>query len=60
MALLTWAGLLPTMIGLAYVFRPLRLPFLVQAVLSTAMLVAALTWIIMPGLTRALRGWLQR
>lgn len=45
-------------IALAYLFAPLRLPFLIQAVLSTAIPVAMLTWIIMPRLTRALYHWL--
>lgn len=58
MALVTWVALLPMVIALAYVLAPLRLPFLVQASLSTAIPVAMLTWIIMPRLTRMLYGWL--
>jgi uncharacterized protein len=58
MAIVTWLALLPMVIALAYVLAPLRLPFLVQAALSTAIPVAMLTWIIMPRLTRALFGWL--
>ena len=58
MAIVTWVALLPMVIALAYVFAPLRLPFLIQAALSTAIPVAMLTWIIMPRLTRALYHWL--
>ena len=58
MAIVTWAALLPMVIALAYMFSPLRLPFLLQAALSTAIPVATLTWIIMPRATRALYTWL--
>lgn len=60
MALVTWVALLPMVIALAYALAPLRLPFLVQASLSTAIPVAMLTWVLMPRLTRILYGWLYR
>ena len=60
MALVTWVTLLPMVIALAYVLAPLRLPFLVQASLSTAIPVAMLTWVIMPRLTRVLYRWLYQ
>ena len=58
MAVLTWACLLPMVIGLAYVFAPFGLPFLVEMALSTAIPVAMLTWIVMPRLTRLVYRWL--
>lgn len=58
MAVVTWVALLPMVIALAYILAPLRLPFLAQASLSTAIPVAMLTWVIMPRLTRVLYGWL--
>lgn len=58
MALVTWSALLPMVVALAYVLAPLRLPFLIQAAVSTAIPVAMLTWIIMPRATRALYSWL--
>jgi antibiotic biosynthesis monooxygenase (ABM) superfamily enzyme len=59
MALVTWVALLPMVVGLAYIFAPLRLTFLVEAALSTAIPVAMLTWIVMPRLTRLLYRWLD-
>jgi uncharacterized protein len=60
MALVTWLALLPMVIALAFVFAPLRLPFLLNASVSTAIPVVMLTWVIMPRATRALYGWLYR
>jgi uncharacterized protein len=58
MALVTWLALLPMVIALGYVLAPLRLPFLIQAAVSTAVPVAMLTWVVMPRLSRALSRWL--
>lgn len=60
MALVTWGALLPMVIALAYALAPLRLPFLANAAVSTAIPVVMLTWVIMPRATRALYGWLYR
>ena len=60
MALVTWLALLPMVVALAFILAPLRLPFLLNAAVSTAIPVAMLTWVIMPRLTRALYGWLYR
>lgn len=60
MALVTWLSLLPMVIGLAYALAPLRLPFLANAAVSTAIPVVMLTWVIMPRATRALYRWLYR
>jgi antibiotic biosynthesis monooxygenase (ABM) superfamily enzyme len=56
MAVLTWAALLPMVIGLAYLFAPFHLPFLLEVMLSTAIPVVMLTWVIMPRAT----GWFYR
>jgi len=45
-------------ITLAYLFAPLRLPFLIEAAVSTMVPVVMLTWVLMPRLTRALYRWL--
>jgi antibiotic biosynthesis monooxygenase (ABM) superfamily enzyme len=58
MALVTWLALLPQVIALAFLLAPLRLPFLLEAAISTAVPVIALTWAVMPSLTRVLYGWL--
>ena len=60
MALVTWLALLPMVIGLAIILAPLRLPFLLQASVSTAVPVVMLTWVIMPRVTRVLYGWLYQ
>ena len=41
-----------------FVLTPLNLPFLAGVSVSTAIPVALLTWVVMPGVTRALYGWL--
>jgi uncharacterized protein len=58
MALATWVALLPQVIILAFALAPLRLPFLLNAALSTAIPVVMLTWVVMPNLTRLLYAWL--
>jgi uncharacterized protein len=58
MAIATWLALLPMVLALAYVFAPLRLPFLIEAAVSTAIPVVMLTWVVMPRLTRVLYRWL--
>jgi antibiotic biosynthesis monooxygenase (ABM) superfamily enzyme len=50
--------LLPQVIILALALAPLRLRFLVNATVSTAIPVSMLTWIVMPNLTRFLEAWL--
>lgn len=59
MALITWLALLPQVIALSFLLAPLRLPFLANAALSTAIPVAMLTWVVMPRLTRVLDRWLH-
>lgn len=58
MGLVTWLALLPQVIILAFALAPLRLPFLLNGAISTAIPVATLTWLVMPNLTRLLYTWL--
>ena len=55
---MTWVALLPQVIVLALALAPLRLPFLLDAAVSTAIPVVMLTWVVMPNLTRLLYAWL--
>ena len=57
MGLVTWCALLPQIVVLSFVV-PKSLPFLANVAVSTLIPVCLLTWVIMPALTRALRGWL--
>jgi antibiotic biosynthesis monooxygenase (ABM) superfamily enzyme len=50
--------LLPMVVALGYVFRPFRLPVLLEQALSTIIPVVLLTWVVMPTLTRLLYRWL--
>jgi len=58
MALTTWVALLPMVVALGYIFRPFRLPVLLEQALSTIIPVVVLTWVVMPALTRLLYRWL--
>jgi len=58
MALTTWVALLPMVVALGYLFRPFRLPVLLEQALSTIIPVVLLTWVVMPALTRRLYRWL--
>jgi uncharacterized protein len=62
LALLTWLGAYPVitaiiaLLGPAMVSWPLALRTLVLSIL----MVGTLTWVVMPSLTRLLRGWLVK
>lgn len=60
--LVTWLAVYPALLSITYLLNAL-LPASerpVQLALSSALLTASLTWIIMPLLTRQLRPWLLR
>jgi antibiotic biosynthesis monooxygenase (ABM) superfamily enzyme len=57
MALVTWCALLPQVVALSFVV-PKSLPFPLGPAISTAIPVCALTWIVMPRVTRLLERWL--
>ncbi len=60
MALLTWITIFPLITGVVIVLGPLiaGIPLVPRLGITTAVTVPLMTWIVMPRLTRALRGWL--
>lgn len=59
MALVTWLALLPQVLVLGALV-PTSLPYPLTPAISTAIPVCALTWFIMPRLTKLLYPWLYR
>jgi uncharacterized protein len=57
MALVTWSAVLPQVIALSFIV-PRSLPFPLGSAVSSAILVAMLTWVVMPRLTKLLYPWL--
>jgi antibiotic biosynthesis monooxygenase (ABM) superfamily enzyme len=57
MALVTWLALLPQVVVLG-LLMPAEVPFLASVAVTTALPVAALTWVVMPWLTSRLHRWL--
>lgn|GEM_PF-1279325 len=57
MAVVTWAALMPQ-VGLLRLIAPRSWPFLLTVAVTTAIPVAMLTWVVMPWLSKLLRGWL--
>jgi antibiotic biosynthesis monooxygenase (ABM) superfamily enzyme len=60
-ALLTWLGLYPTVLLVAYTVARLveQWPVPARLVVTSGLSVALMTWIVMPLVTRAFRGWLR-
>ena len=60
MALLTWITIFPLITGVIVVLGPLlqRVSLVPRLAITTAVTVPLMTWIVMPRVTRALRGWL--
>ncbi|MBS0370154.1 MAG: antibiotic biosynthesis monooxygenase [Proteobacteria bacterium] len=62
MALVTWMGIFPTVSLVLWLIEPLLrpyLPFLPKVALLTGLIVVTMTWVVMPRLTRAMRGFLN-
>lgn len=61
MALVTWLGIFPTVSFFLYFVAPYLqgLPFLPRTALLTALIVMTMTWVVMPRLTRWMRGFLN-
>lgn len=61
MAVVTWLGIFPTVSLVLWLVAPLLAawPFLLRTAALTALIVATMTWVVMPRLTRWLRGWLN-
>lgn len=63
MAVVTWMGIFPVvslylwLVSLWPGFG--ELPFLPRTAVFTALIVATMTWVVMPRLTRLMRGWLN-
>lgn len=62
MAIATWLGIFPTVSLVLWFIAPAlaALPFLLRTACLTALIVALMTWVIMPRLVRLLRPWLFR
>jgi antibiotic biosynthesis monooxygenase (ABM) superfamily enzyme len=60
MALLTWITIFPLITGIVVVTGPLLegLPLALRLGITTAVAVPLMTWVVMPRVTRLLRGWL--
>jgi antibiotic biosynthesis monooxygenase (ABM) superfamily enzyme len=60
MALLTWITIFPLITAIVAVTGPLleELPLAARLGITTALTVPLMTWVVMPRVTRLLRGWL--
>jgi hypothetical protein len=62
LALLTWAGAYAVILLVLALGGPAlaRWPLALRALLLSGLMVAAMTWVIVPVMTRLFRGWLAR
>jgi antibiotic biosynthesis monooxygenase (ABM) superfamily enzyme len=62
LALLTWAGAYPVITAILGLLGPTMVgwPLAVRTLVVSVLMVALLTWVVMPSLTRLLRGWLVK
>jgi uncharacterized protein len=60
MALVTWLTIFPLITVIAVTLGPLleRFALVVRLAITTALIVPIMTWLVMPRVTRLLRGWL--
>lgn len=63
MAVVTWMGIFPVVSFYLWLVSLwpgfVELPFLPRTAVFTALIVATMTWVVMPRLTRLMRGWLN-
>jgi len=61
MALVTWMGIFPTVSFFLWFVLPYLqgLPFLPRTAIFTALIVVTMTWVVMPRLTKLMRGFLN-
>jgi len=62
LALLTWAGAYPVITAILGLLGPTMVgwPLAVRTLVVSVLMVTLLTWVVMPSLTRLLRGWLVK
>ena len=62
LALLTWAGAYAVILLVLAIGGPAMAswPLAVRALVLSGLMVAAMTWVIVPAVTRLFRGWLLR
>jgi antibiotic biosynthesis monooxygenase (ABM) superfamily enzyme len=62
LALLTWAGAYAVILLVLAIAGPSMAswPLALRALVLSGLMVAAMTWVIVPVMTRVFRGWLQR
>lgn len=64
MAVITWLGIWPLASFFIYFLTPvwqrLGMPFLLITAINVALIVACMTYVVAPRLTRAFRGWLTK
>jgi antibiotic biosynthesis monooxygenase (ABM) superfamily enzyme len=60
MALVTWIAIFPLITAIAAITGPLikELPLALRLAITTGLTVPLMTWVVMPRVTRLLRGWL--
>jgi antibiotic biosynthesis monooxygenase (ABM) superfamily enzyme len=60
MALVTWITIFPLITLVVVILNPLLtgLPLVLRLAVTTAVTVPLMTWVVMPRVTRLLRGWL--
>jgi hypothetical protein len=60
MALLSWVGAYAVITGILAVLGPMMAtwPLLLRTLLLSVLMVAAMTWLVVPAVTRLFRGWL--
>jgi antibiotic biosynthesis monooxygenase (ABM) superfamily enzyme len=61
LAIVTWFALFPSLLVVSYALAPFveRWPRALQLLMTSAILVPLMTWILLPAMTRAARPWLD-
>lgn len=61
MAVVTWLGIFPTVSLFLWLLAPLleSIHFLLRTAILTILIVITMTWLVMPRLTKLLRGWIN-